>query len=189
MASSNLDGDRFVTLRGGVVVPAPAYLLLLSLEARGFTLTDPDDGSLIVKPADQLTEDDRVAIRRWKYFLLSLIGYCARPGLDSHPCSATNLSTNGEPHDQDRMSQLSRTAGYRLRSRTARDSPGDYFAALMLDAISDVATVISDEENCPQCGQSLRTTIRFPFDQLSRRHPIDDCTASDLRSPRPASRG
>ncbi len=83
MAASDDFHARFVTLRDGPVVPAPAYLLLLNLEARGFSITR-DGPTLVVHPPDQLTGDDCAAIRQWKRHLISLLDYCARPDNDSH---------------------------------------------------------------------------------------------------------
>ena len=57
--------DRFVLLRDGPPVPLPAYLLLLDLEARGFTV-EPDRQVLVVRPPERLTPADCAAIRRWK---------------------------------------------------------------------------------------------------------------------------
>lgn len=83
MGASDRYAERFVSLRGGLVVPAPAFLLLLDLEDRSFTLT-PDGDTLVVQPSVRLTPEDRDAIRRWKWHLLALLDYCQRPGLDAH---------------------------------------------------------------------------------------------------------
>lgn len=66
--------SEYVTLRGGPAVPLPPVLLLLDLEARGFTLVRDGD-ALIVQPAKQLAPADRDAIRQWKAHLLALIEY------------------------------------------------------------------------------------------------------------------
>lgn len=66
--------DRFVVLRGGLMVPLEPMLLLLDLEARGFRIAR--DGSTIkVGPASQLTDDDRDALKRWKPHVLALVDY------------------------------------------------------------------------------------------------------------------
>jgi hypothetical protein len=84
MAASDTYEDRFVTLRNGPVVPAAAYLLLLDLvERRNFRLAR-EDTTLIVRPPERLTPEDRVAIRRWKPHLMMLLNYCAQPSHDAH---------------------------------------------------------------------------------------------------------
>ena len=82
MAASDLD-EKFVTLQGGMTVPAPAYVLLLELERRGFGVRR-DHETLVVQPASQLTADDCRRIRHWKHHLLMLLEFCERPGLDAH---------------------------------------------------------------------------------------------------------
>jgi hypothetical protein len=64
----------FVHLRGGLVVPADAYRLLLHLEGRGIAL-EADRDDLLVGPSSRLTDTDRAAIRRWKPHLLLLVRY------------------------------------------------------------------------------------------------------------------
>jgi hypothetical protein len=83
MAVSDDYADRFVLLRGGLTVPAEAYLLLLELEQRTFTVTRDGD-TLIVRPPDRLTRQDVARIKRWKFHLLLLLDYVARPDLDAH---------------------------------------------------------------------------------------------------------
>ncbi len=75
--------DRLVVLRGGVSVPADAYLLTLSFEARGITLERSGD-ALMVGTSDHLTDADRQTIRACKPFLLTLADYCQRLDLDAH---------------------------------------------------------------------------------------------------------
>lgn len=93
--------DRFVILRDGLIVPAPAYLLLLDLEARGFTLARDGD-TLVVTPHEQLTRQDCAACRRWKWHLILLLAYCTRVDLDAH------LFTDTRPTAS--MSTTTRTA-------------------------------------------------------------------------------
>ena len=64
----------FVTLRGGLVVPAQSCLLAFELEDRGFTLSRNGD-VLVVQPHERLTRDDCSRIRRWKLHLLALLDY------------------------------------------------------------------------------------------------------------------
>ena len=100
MAASDLDADdRLVTLRGGVVVPVTAYVLALTLEARGFTLTRADD-TLIVRPPERLTPEDCVAIRRAKLDLLAVVDYCARPDNGAHLFTDPQASTPATRHAQ-----------------------------------------------------------------------------------------
>lgn len=75
--------DRFVTLQHGVIVPAAPYVLILGLESRGFAVSRDGD-TLIVDPPERLTDEDCVVIRRWKWHLLLLLDYCARPDNDAH---------------------------------------------------------------------------------------------------------
>ena len=82
MADSDFT-NRFVVLKGGMVIPAPAYVLLLDLETRGFTLA-MDGSTLVVSPPDQLTREDCSRLRRWKWFIAMLMDYCKRPRLDEH---------------------------------------------------------------------------------------------------------
>ena len=76
--------DRFVTLNGGLIIPAPAYVLALDLERRGVTLAREDRDTLNVGPSDRLTDADRAGLRRWKRHLLALVDYCTRPDNDRH---------------------------------------------------------------------------------------------------------
>jgi hypothetical protein len=82
MAASELD-EKFVFLKGGLVVLVEAYCLLLELERRGLRLSR-DGAVLVVTPASTLTEADCVRIRRWKLHLLMLMDYCARTDVDAH---------------------------------------------------------------------------------------------------------
>jgi hypothetical protein len=88
--------DRFVTLRSGMVVPAPAFCLLLDLERRDVHVRREGDSGLVVGPSCRLTDEDRVAIRRWKTHLLMLVNYCQRPDLDAHLFSDTRRQESGE---------------------------------------------------------------------------------------------
>jgi hypothetical protein len=81
--SGSESSDRFVLLRGGVVVPVEPFLLLLDLEARGISVSKDSD-SISIAPRALLADADRTALRRWKWHLLLLIDYCAQPGWDAH---------------------------------------------------------------------------------------------------------
>lgn len=83
MAGSDFD-DRFVMLRDGPIVPAAAYVLLLDLEARGFSVTREQDTVLVVQPPGQLTPEDCASIKRWKWHLLGLLDYCTHPNPDAY---------------------------------------------------------------------------------------------------------
>ena len=77
--------DRFVPLQGGVVMPVEPWRLLHELvDARGFSVTRDAGDVLVVRPADRLTTEDVARIRRWKWHLLLLLDYGARPDLDAH---------------------------------------------------------------------------------------------------------
>ena len=52
-------------------------LLLLDLEARGFTVRLNNDGTIVVQPGSQLTDEDRRQIRGWKPHLCALLDYTA----------------------------------------------------------------------------------------------------------------
>ena len=56
-----------------------AEALYLDLFGRGLRLRADDDGRLIVSPGELLTDDDRVAIRRHRDELLSIVAYAATP--------------------------------------------------------------------------------------------------------------
>ena len=66
--------DRYVSLRGGLVVPVDPYMLMFELEDRGFSLSRDGD-ALVVKPYERLTPDLCGRIRRWKHHLLALVDY------------------------------------------------------------------------------------------------------------------
>lgn len=68
------NSDRYVTLRGGLIVPLEALRLLWDLEDRGFSFTLEDD-RIIVRPGSALTADDEAAIRRWRPDVLTLLSY------------------------------------------------------------------------------------------------------------------
>lgn len=78
-----LDGCRRVLLRGGLSVPAPAYVLLIDFEARGIHV-HRDGDVLSVGPSHLLTDDDRAILRAYKPDLLRLLEYSQQPGLDAH---------------------------------------------------------------------------------------------------------
>lgn len=90
--------DLFVTFRDGLIIPAPAYLLLLDLEQRDFTVSREGATTLLVRPPDRLTHEDCASIRRWKWHLLMLLDYCTRSDLDAHlftdrtPLTTTNTT-------------------------------------------------------------------------------------------------
>lgn len=73
----------FVTLKGGLVLPLPAVLLALDLERRGFRLAlDADQRFTIERTEDtaeltEITDDERIAIDRWRLHLGALVGYNA----------------------------------------------------------------------------------------------------------------
>jgi hypothetical protein len=75
--------DPLVVLRCGVSVPAPAFVLLVDLEARDIQVWREGD-AVVVEPADRLTDEDRRAIRALKPHLLVLLDHVRRGALDEH---------------------------------------------------------------------------------------------------------
>jgi hypothetical protein len=75
--------DSLVVLRGGISVPAAAYVLLVDLEARDIQVWRDGD-AVVFEPADRLTDEDRGAIRALKPHLLLLLDYARRGDLDEH---------------------------------------------------------------------------------------------------------
>ena len=73
-----------------------AEALYLNLFGRGLRLRADDDGWLIVSPGELLTDDDRVAIRRHKGELLTIVAYAAVP---SSPPDTSGPATDrtGQP--------------------------------------------------------------------------------------------
>ena len=72
MASS-----EFITLRGGLVLPASAIIGALDLEARGFTMRAEPDGRLVTSPGSRLTDVDRRFLAEHKAALLAIVSYDA----------------------------------------------------------------------------------------------------------------
>ena len=68
---------KFITLRGGVVLPWPAVALALDLEARGCALRLDDHQDVVVDPHPALTDADRAAMHRWRQDLALIIEYDA----------------------------------------------------------------------------------------------------------------
>jgi hypothetical protein len=66
---------EFVSLKGGLVVPLPALLLALDLEACGFRMNLDADDQFVIAPMKALTEVDRAGIRRWYRYLGALVRY------------------------------------------------------------------------------------------------------------------
>ena len=59
------------------LVPVPALKLLWSLEDRGATFrVDPTEHAFWVVPVSVVTDEDRVAIRRYKNHLVFLLRHC-----------------------------------------------------------------------------------------------------------------
>jgi hypothetical protein len=66
--------DRFVELRGGLIIPAEPLLLVFDLQARGFQLT-PTDGDITIRPWSRLTAENTRQLRRWKQHVLAILDY------------------------------------------------------------------------------------------------------------------
>lgn len=59
------------------LVPVAALRLLWSLEDRGAKFrVDPTEHAFWVDPVSVVTDDDRVAIRRWKNHIVHLLRHC-----------------------------------------------------------------------------------------------------------------
>jgi len=71
----NASSQEFITLKGGLTVPASALRLAWDLEERGLHLHTDDDGCLRVGPSSRLTDEDRRAITTEKPHLLDLVRY------------------------------------------------------------------------------------------------------------------
>jgi hypothetical protein len=66
---------EFVTLRGGLTVPLPAFLLALDLERRGFTLSLDASEQAVIAPTMALTDIDLIAVGRWRLHMGAIVGY------------------------------------------------------------------------------------------------------------------
>jgi hypothetical protein len=64
--------DQFVTMASGLTLPVAAVRLALDLENRGLELRLDGDG-LAVGPRARLTDEDRCAIRHYKFHLMAII--------------------------------------------------------------------------------------------------------------------
>lgn len=65
---------ELVALRGGVVVDAEAIAFGVALEARGVSL-HVEDGELVLRPPDRVTEADVAGVRRHAGDLTRLVRY------------------------------------------------------------------------------------------------------------------
>src|SRR4051812_37931623 len=67
--------DHYVLLRDGLALPLEPVRLTLDLESRGFKLERADE-DIAIRPASRLTDEDRAAIRRWKFHILAIVDRC-----------------------------------------------------------------------------------------------------------------
>jgi hypothetical protein len=67
--------NELVSLRAGLVVPAPALRLALDLEARGFALRLDPDLAVVIEPVEDLSPEDLVGIQRWRHHLAAVVQY------------------------------------------------------------------------------------------------------------------
>jgi hypothetical protein len=65
----------FVVLKGGLTLPLEALRLALALEDRGATFAIDGEDLVVDGPPGFLTEDDRIAIRRWRVHLKAIATY------------------------------------------------------------------------------------------------------------------
>ena len=80
MQTSLVSEGTLVVLRPGVSVTQEALQVLWALEDRGLTV-QLDGQELLVGPQHQLTPADRLAIRKHKDELLSLLRVCAEEAM------------------------------------------------------------------------------------------------------------
>lgn len=66
---------EFVSLRGGLTVPAPALRLAVDLEARGFRQSVDTEHQYQIEPSKALTDQDRTGIARWRLHLGAIVSY------------------------------------------------------------------------------------------------------------------
>ena len=72
--------EGFEELAGGLIVPAPAYNLILDLTNRGLQFTQDGDRLRVSGPGGakpELSDAEATAIRKWKYHLMQLLAYRA----------------------------------------------------------------------------------------------------------------
>lgn len=77
MDASMVDDSRFVSLRGGYIIPTVALRLAWALEDEGFTFKLADDGALLVAPFEKLTTEHRESLRHWKRHICALVAYAS----------------------------------------------------------------------------------------------------------------
>ena len=75
-----------IVLRGGFTARVAAYLLVIRLEAEGFTLSLDRDGHLYVAPPGQLAAADVAALREYQPDVIRLLRYVPD---DGYPCSVS----------------------------------------------------------------------------------------------------
>jgi hypothetical protein len=75
-----MSGSDFVVLRSGLIVAAPAVRLALDLESRGLTL-GLDGESLTVGPKHRISDEDRQAIRTWRWHLRAIVAESHRESI------------------------------------------------------------------------------------------------------------
>ena len=66
---------ELILLRDGPTVPAPAVLLALDLERRGFRQSVDASGQYQIEPREGLSEGDRARIARWRTHLGAIVSY------------------------------------------------------------------------------------------------------------------
>ena len=88
-----MSASEFVHLQRGMVVPLPAYLVVLSIERAGHRLR-VDGADILIQPGRGLDPALIAALRRWKRHAIMLLGYTAD---DSHLRDAPVAKTSAEP--------------------------------------------------------------------------------------------
>jgi hypothetical protein len=65
----------FVVLKGGLTLPLEALRLAWALEDRGATFAVDGEDLVVDGPPGFLTDNDQLAIRRWKRHLMAIATY------------------------------------------------------------------------------------------------------------------
>jgi hypothetical protein len=72
--------ERYIWLKGDLVLPVEPVRLVLELEARDFRLSRDGD-AIWVRPFSKLTDQDKAQLKLWKPHVLALLDYQA-PALE-----------------------------------------------------------------------------------------------------------
>lgn len=73
--ASERTATTFVVLKGGLIVPLEALRLAWALEDRGATFSVDGEDLVVDGPRGFLTDEDRTAIRQWRWHLKAIASY------------------------------------------------------------------------------------------------------------------